>query len=39
MMGDLAERNIDERIFESLVNYINESIELSLDKYNVVRVV
>lgn len=37
MFKDLAERQVDERIYESLISYIWESVNLGLDKVNTIR--
>lgn len=37
MMKDLAERNVDKRIYDTICDFINESIHLTIDKPNTLK--
>lgn len=39
MLKDLAERNLDSNLYTTLLDFMNESINLSIEKPNLVRVI
>ena len=39
MLKDLADRNVDQRLFSSILDFMTESFNISLEKPNLVRVI